>query len=269
MKQILQTCIDVGGTLSGEHGVGVEKRSLMTYQYDQDTLHLFAQIKRAFDPDQLANPLKIIPLNYQERATTSVPLPSGVAQVAQAFKQLIDRKKPFYITGSNSLLQTQHTSCSTSGLDHILEIDTSNYTVTAQAGVTLQQLATALRERGVYSVLPFLPYTLGGVFTSGCFPDFYAYVTGLQALLPDGSYVRYGGKFTKNAAGYNLTRLFAGSQGGLGLVTQLTFKIFATEQTVLTPQPWQPLKQNLLWQRLKKMLDPQGLLLIPTQEKTP
>ena len=266
VKQILQVCVDAGGTISGEHGVGVEKRSLMTYQYDKDTLHLLTRIKQAFDPAYLANPFKIIPLNFPERALPPDPLPAGVAQVAHTFTQFIAQQKHFYVTGRNTLLRTQALTCCTSGLDRILEIDVSNYTVTAQSAVTLGQLAHALHERGVYSVLPVSTHTLGGIFASGCFPTFYSHVTGIQALLPDGSFIRYGGKFTKNAAGYNLIRLFAGSQGGFGLITQLTFKIFAVEQTLLTPKPWQPLERNMLWKRLKHSLDPLNLLLTPPLE---
>ena len=90
-------------------------------------------------------------------------------------------------------------------------------------------------------------------------PDFYPHVLGLQALLPDGSCVRYGGKLMKNAAGYHLTRLFAGSQGTLGLVTQLTFKIFAQPVRPVRACSFRPGKATPLWRALKTQLDPEGL----------
>ncbi|GAB5388919.1 MAG: FAD-linked oxidase C-terminal domain-containing protein [Alphaproteobacteria bacterium] len=59
--EILKLCVDVGGCLTGEHGVGVEKRELMSYQYDQASLDQQKAIKTAFDPDWLLNPHKVFP----------------------------------------------------------------------------------------------------------------------------------------------------------------------------------------------------------------
>ena len=59
----------------------------------------------------------------------------------------------------------------------------------------------------------------------------------------------------KNAAGYNLCRLFAGSQGTLGLVTRITFKIFAHPVPVIKKSFSKP-KANYLWSKIKKELDP-------------
>ncbi len=60
-EKILQYCIDVGGTLTGEHGVGVEKLHLMPYLFDAPTLACFDRIKRAFDPHEQINAGKLIP----------------------------------------------------------------------------------------------------------------------------------------------------------------------------------------------------------------
>ena len=59
---ILRTCVDVGGCLTGEHGVGIEKRDLMTYQFSQADLEAQMQVKDVFDPDWLLNPTKVFPL---------------------------------------------------------------------------------------------------------------------------------------------------------------------------------------------------------------
>ncbi len=60
-EAILSTCLDVGGVLSGEHGIGLEKRHLMDRQFTTDELDLQARVRDAFDPDGLANPGKILP----------------------------------------------------------------------------------------------------------------------------------------------------------------------------------------------------------------
>ena len=260
LKEILQACVDCGGTVSGEHGIGVEKRAVMAYQYDKPTLDLFTQIKKALDPENLANPLKLIPVNYDEKARVQAALSPAIKQLADKILMRKNAHAPCLITGENSRLKTKAANIiSTQTLNRILEIDKTNYTVTAEAGVALKTLARALKQAGVYSVLPDSKGTLGGAFCSGCLPSFYAQVLGAEALLPDGSYVRYGGKLMKNAAGYHLTRLFAGSQGTLGIVTQLTFKIYAKPVPVAPEKPFVRASGNLPWAAIKKQLDPGNL----------
>lgn len=60
---ILRTCVDVGGCLTGEHGVGIEKRDLMTYQFSKEDLTVQMQVKDVFDPEWLLNPTKVFPLD--------------------------------------------------------------------------------------------------------------------------------------------------------------------------------------------------------------
>jgi glycolate oxidase len=60
-NDILRLCVDVGGVLTGEHGVGLEKRDLMPYQFDSVDLEVQHRIKRAFDPDVRFNPGKVFP----------------------------------------------------------------------------------------------------------------------------------------------------------------------------------------------------------------
>ena len=60
--EILKLCVEVGGCLSGEHGVGIEKRDLMGVQYDPADMEAQMKIKDAFDPAWLLNPAKVFPL---------------------------------------------------------------------------------------------------------------------------------------------------------------------------------------------------------------
>ncbi|HYM81877.1 MAG TPA: FAD-linked oxidase C-terminal domain-containing protein [Candidatus Limnocylindria bacterium] len=59
--EILRMCIRMGGTISGEHGVGIEKRPMMRELFAPDDLAIMARLRRAFDPDELLNPGKILP----------------------------------------------------------------------------------------------------------------------------------------------------------------------------------------------------------------
>jgi glycolate oxidase len=59
---ILKLCVEVGGCLTGEHGVGIEKRDLMTHQYGERDLAMQMAVKDVFDPQWLLNPAKVFPL---------------------------------------------------------------------------------------------------------------------------------------------------------------------------------------------------------------
>jgi glycolate oxidase len=59
--EIIKACIDMGGSLTGEHGIGLEKRDFMPLMYNEDDLEAMRKVKKVFDPDGLLNPGKIFP----------------------------------------------------------------------------------------------------------------------------------------------------------------------------------------------------------------
>ncbi|KXG84609.1 FAD-linked oxidase C-terminal domain-containing protein [Agrobacterium bohemicum] len=62
-NQILRLCVDAGGCLTGEHGVGIEKRDLMRHQYSDADLNQQMAVRAAFDEDWILNPSKVFPLD--------------------------------------------------------------------------------------------------------------------------------------------------------------------------------------------------------------
>ena len=60
-EEILKLCVDVGGVLSGEHGIGIEKSGLMTYQFGENDLAAMQRVKCSFDAESLLNPGKVFP----------------------------------------------------------------------------------------------------------------------------------------------------------------------------------------------------------------
>ncbi len=64
---ILKLCVDAGGCLTGEHGVGIEKRDLMLHQFDEVDLNQQMAVRRAFDPNWILNPSKVFPLDLKQR----------------------------------------------------------------------------------------------------------------------------------------------------------------------------------------------------------
>lgn len=128
-----------------------------------------------------------------------------------------------------------------SGIAGMLEYQPSEFTFTALAGTRLADINQALAEQGQY--LPFDPLlsehgaTLGGTVASGVSgPGRYHYgglrdfILGVRYINSDGELVRAGGKVVKNAAGFDLPKLMVGSRGGLGVLVELSFKVFPRPQ---------------------------------------
>jgi glycolate oxidase subunit GlcD len=62
MREIMQVCIDAGGTITGEHGVGVDKLEYMPLIFSEDTLAAMCRLREVFDPERRANPGKVVPV---------------------------------------------------------------------------------------------------------------------------------------------------------------------------------------------------------------
>ena len=132
-------------------------------------------------------------------------------------------------------------------LDRLLEHAVGDFTVTVQAGMPLRDLQAALAEAGQWLALDW-PWgsgaagqnsgSIGGLVARGLaaglrqrYLGVRDQVIGLALLRADGTAARAGGKVVKNVAGYDLVRLFAGSWGSLGLITELSLRTY--------PQPRQ------------------------------
>ena len=86
--EILRMCVDAGGSITGEHGVGREKQCEMSYMYAEPDLETMQRVRRAFDPDRIANPEKLFPtprLCGERRHGAYVPHALEVAGVAEIF----------------------------------------------------------------------------------------------------------------------------------------------------------------------------------------
>ena len=132
-------------------------------------------------------------------------------------------------------------------MDRVLEIDDANHVAVVQPGVTLAQLDDALRPYGlVYPVYPGeMTASVGGNVATNAggmravrYGVTRHHVLGLEVALPGGDVLRSGGRYVKSSAGYDLTQLLVGSEGTLGLVTEVTVKLvprLAHTATVLAP----------------------------------
>jgi glycolate oxidase len=129
-------------------------------------------------------------------------------------------------------------------MNSILEIDGANLTVTTQPGVINADLNRAVSEHGLFyppDPASFEMCSIGGNIAEnsgglrcvkyGVTRD---WVLGLEVVLADGSVIRTGGKNIKDVAGYDLTSVFVGSEGTLGLVTEATLRLLPLPPPKLT-----------------------------------
>lgn len=124
-----------------------------------------------------------------------------------------------------------------SGLSGVLEYEPDEYTFTALAGTPVMEVEKLLARHGQY--LPFDPLlaekgaTLGGTVAAGVsgpgrqrYGGARDFLIGVRFINGGGQLVRGGGKVVKNAAGFDLPKLMVGSLGRLGVLVELTFKVF-------------------------------------------
>jgi glycolate oxidase FAD binding subunit len=129
----------------------------------------------------------------------------------------------------------------------IVSYDPSEFLISAQAGTPLAEIQAALDEQGQY--LPFDPLfvtqgaTLGGTVASGLsgagrllYGSLRDFVMEVQLIDGLGKLVRGGGKVVKNAAGFDLPKLVVGSYGRLGVLTEITLKVFPRPPACATLQ---------------------------------
>lgn len=129
------------------------------------------------------------------------------------------------------------TEINTHLLSGVVEYLPSEYTITVKAGTRLTDVIEALAENGQY--LPFDPplakagATIGGTIAAGLSgPGAYRYgplkdfIIGVRFIDGQGNHVRGGGKVVKNAAGFDFPKLFNGSLGRMGILTEVSFKVF-------------------------------------------
>ncbi len=350
-RELMETCVTAGGTITGEHGVGLDKRDFLPLIFSDDDMDTMLRLRSAFDPLGLCNPGKIIPmlrgcgearvlsepganqgreagsalgvvvatgsvrapeLTLQQRGAASPSNPKdsgperhshsaleggvaagsgrqpfdpdnaakhlsaivGEANISESLRlrvpdslsvapgsieeacevmKLASREGWAVVPSGASTwlnagnpIEPVNVVISTARLNQFLDHEPADLVGSAEAGVTLENLNQALAPGGQW--LPLDPpddgrATLGGVVATGLagaqkcgygMPR--NFVIGMRVVLPDGKFVKAGGRVVKNVAGYDLCKLFTGSYGTLGLIAELTFKLRprpAKEITVL------------------------------------
>jgi FAD/FMN-containing dehydrogenase len=369
-RELMEVCVRAGGTITGEHGVGLDKRELLPLVFSDADMNAMLRVRAAFDPLGLCNPGKIVPLLRgcgeakviapevpQQRGQAPLPdlfysMPSGIEQESKIYHYSIQsgieqeskieqysmqsgleqeskieqysrqsrieqeskieqysrqsgieqeskieqvRKRGLpplsqvaqivgdaHVIAQDGAMIVSPGSAeeisevlklasregwsvlpaggmtwlkskadlivSTQRLDQIIEHEPADLIAIAQAGVRLVDFNAKLAENGQW--LPLDPpddgrATIGGVVATGLGgPQQFGYgrprnsVIGMKVVLADGSLIKAGGRVVKNVAGYDLCKLFTGSFGSLGIITEVNFKLRprpASEATVIAP----------------------------------
>ncbi len=245
-REILALCCSFDGSITGEHGVGIEKRAFMPLMYSRDELDVMRDIKDVFDPANLLNPGKIFPTQMPEaapRAPVALPplgesyAPANALEAAEALRHWSSVGKGIRIRGGgtkSALLPPTDVALSTENLLGIQKYALSDLYVTVGAGTPLGELQAELARDGMWVPLasPWTDSTVGGIVSTAFnAPQRMRYggardlMLAATVALADGRVIRAGRPVVKNVAGYDLPKLFVGSHGTLGLLTDVTLKL--------------------------------------------
>lgn len=249
-REVMKACVALGGTITGEHGVGVEKLDGMRLIFSDEDLAFQQAVKQAFDPAQLMNPGKAIPTiaasaqpaaRQSQSGVAGSLVPSSPAEACEMVAAAIAARQALVPVGGGRRADFGNWSdratvpLRTEQLCSVIEHDADNQTVTLGAGMTLVAAQAFLAPHRQW--LPFRPpladaCTVGGMVALGaCGPERLAYgaprdaLLGLRFVSGMAKHIKAGGRVIKNVAGYDITRLLAGSAGTLGLLTEVTFRV--------------------------------------------
>lgn len=275
-RELMEVCVGAGGTITGEHGVGLDKRDLLPLVFSDADMNAMLSVRAAFDPSGLCNPGKVVPMlrgcgeakavaqsldqplatpdkvvytppksslaeivgegNVSEFEKSVLVSPGSIEELSEIVRYAASEGLSVMPVGGMTRLHGEaDVLVSTARLNRIIEHEPADLIAIAQAGVTLSDFNVVLAENGQW--LPLDPpddgrATLGGVVATGISgAQQFGYgrprgsVIGMKVVLAGGSVIKTGGRVVKNVAGYDLSKLFTGSNGSLGIIAELNFKL--------------------------------------------
>ncbi len=183
---------------------------------------------------------------YDGAAPDAVVTPASTEEVAFVVRACRDAGVPIVAFGAGTSLEG-HVEAHRGGIcidlsamDRILDVSVEDLDCHVEAGIRRRRLNEELRDTGLFfPVDPGADASLGGMAATRAsgtnavrYGTMREVVLGLTAVMADGSIVHTGGRARKSAAGYDLTRLLIGSEGTLGIITELRLRLFGIPEAV-------------------------------------
>ena len=213
---------------------------------------LMAQLKAHFG-DRCSTALVVREQHGRdESAYTTVPPPAAVVfaectdDVAQTVRMAAAYHVPIIPFGVGTSLEGHllavqgGISIDMGRMNKVLSINPEDLTVTVQAGVTRKQLNEEIKSTGLFFPIdPGADATIGGMSATRAsgtnavrYGTMRENVLGLEVVTASGDVIRTGTRARKSSAGYDLTRLMVGSEGTLGVITEITVKLYPLPEAV-------------------------------------
>jgi len=221
-NEIIEAALELGGTITGEHGVGTEKRQFMTKRFTPVEIAAQRAIKRVFDPVALFNPGIMLPDESPDEPALG------------SFEAALRSALAFHRTEAVSSLTESARDGNAAGTQ--IMVNTANLSLVVGAAVTLGDLCGHLSEKGATCLaIPedATERTVGELIADASGAERLAVrhgLLGLDVVLPDGhAPARFGGENMKDVAGYDTKRLFIGGRNAFGTISTAIFKISVRE----------------------------------------
>jgi len=218
---------------------------------ETETGSLIGELTEAFG-DQVSTSAAVLERHGSDESYHHAEPPDAVVfarstdDVVKAVKIAAKHKAPIIPFGTGTGLEGHVTApfggvcIDVSEMNNVLKVNAEDLDVSVQAGVTRKQLNEYLRDTGLFFPIdPGADASLGGMAATRAsgtnavrYGTMRENVLNLTAVLADGRVIKTARRAKKSSAGYDLTRLFVGSEGTLGIITELTLKVYGVPEAI-------------------------------------
>ena len=205
-EEIADAALELGGTLTGEHGIGTAKRDQMRRAFGPVELAAFRAIKRAFDPDGLLNPGVMLPPPEREEP--------DLAAFGEAVREALAARPT---VAPPPAADTPH--------DTTIDVDAENMSLTVGRAALCRDVAAAATAAGLSCPAMEIDGAAADVIeVAGHRQPARSALLGIKATLPGGHHATFGSAAMKDVAGLDAKRLVAGGRGTFGRVEHVTLR---------------------------------------------